>query len=330
MMMNSLKNPFNFPKGTVIKGKWNQKMYVLLKELGYGANGTVYLVQNENGYAALKMSKNSMSITSEVNVLKAFRRVQGSSLGPSLLDVDDWIIKGSAIPFYVMEYIQGPNLLDFIKQKGHSWIGVLLSQLLRDLESLHEQGWVFGDLKPENLIVAGPPYRIRCIDVGGATIQGRAIKEFTEFFDRGYWGMGNRRAEPSYDLFSVAMIALNLAYLKKFEKRVNGQAEIVQMMTKRPELQLMKPVLLKAVNGHYSSAKEMRKELLSALSSPANQKKSEKNGHLSNSAAKAAAKPLPSRKSIHKKKKNRKLLETFLIIVSLSFLYLVYLFFQLI
>lgn len=74
MMMNSLKNPFNFPKGTVIKGKWNQKMYVLLKELGYGANGTVYLVQNENGYAALKMSKNSMSITSEVNVLKAFQK----------------------------------------------------------------------------------------------------------------------------------------------------------------------------------------------------------------------------------------------------------------
>ena len=31
-----------------------------------------------------------MSITSEVNVLKSFAKVQGSTLGPSLLDVDDW------------------------------------------------------------------------------------------------------------------------------------------------------------------------------------------------------------------------------------------------
>jgi serine/threonine-protein kinase len=327
--MNSLKNPFNFPKGTVIKGKWNQKMYVLLKELGYGANGTVYLVQNENGYAALKMSKNNMSITSEVNVLKAFRKVQGSSLGPSLLDVDDWFIQGSAIPFYVMEYIQGPNLLHFIKQKGPSWIGVMLSQLLRDLALLHEQGWVFGDLKPENLIVAGPPYRIRCIDVGGATIQGRAIKEFTEFFDRGYWGMGTRKAEPSYDLFSVAMIAVNLAYLKKFEKRVNGRAEIVQMIKKKQELTLMKPVLLKAINGGYFSAGAMRKELLMALSSADVPKKPERNGYPTGTGRKDLKKPLPSRKAIHKKKKNRRLLETLWIIVCLSFLYFVYLFIQL-
>ena len=30
-------------------------------------------------------------------------------------------------------------------------------QFLNDLDNLHENGWVFGDLKPENLIVTGPP-----------------------------------------------------------------------------------------------------------------------------------------------------------------------------
>ena len=45
--------------------------------------------------------------------------------------------------------------LSFIQQKGKSWTTVLFLQLLNDLETLHQNGWVFGDLKPENLIVTG-------------------------------------------------------------------------------------------------------------------------------------------------------------------------------
>ena len=39
---------------------------------------------------------------------------------------------------------------------------------------------------------------------------GSSIKEFTEFYDRGYWGLGSRKAEPSYDLFAVAMIMIQM------------------------------------------------------------------------------------------------------------------------
>lgn len=80
-----------------------------------------------------------------------------------------------------MEYIAGTDLLTFIKQNGTTWLPVLISQLLTDLDYLHKNGWVFGDLKPENLLVTKSPVKIRCIDVGGTTMQGRAIKEFTEF-----------------------------------------------------------------------------------------------------------------------------------------------------
>ena len=67
--------------------------YTIIKELGYGANGIVYLAKCNHDQVALKMSDNGMSITSEVNVLKSFAKVQGSALGPSLLDVDDWQCK---------------------------------------------------------------------------------------------------------------------------------------------------------------------------------------------------------------------------------------------
>ena len=48
------------------------------------------------------MSDNGTSITSEVNVLKSFAKVQGSALGPSLLDVDDWELTRWAIFHFML------------------------------------------------------------------------------------------------------------------------------------------------------------------------------------------------------------------------------------
>ncbi|WML60851.1 protein kinase [Neobacillus sp. PS2-9] len=265
MMNHTLKNQCKVSPGTVISGKWHSNNYTIIKELGFGANGVVYLAKHKNTQVALKMSDNGMSITSEVNVLKSFAKVQGSTLGPSLLDVDDWQSPRARISFYVMEYIQGPDLLTFIREKGKSWSTVLFIQLLKDLDTLHENGWVFGDLKPENLIVTGPPPKIRCIDVGGTTIQGRSIKEFTEFYDRGYWGLGSRKAEPSYDLFAVAMIMINTAYPKRFNKTTGGIQQLKDAIRQKPELTKYEKIILRALQGQYSNAKEMREDLLDRM-----------------------------------------------------------------
>ncbi|RHW31819.1 protein kinase family protein [Neobacillus notoginsengisoli] len=262
-MMHPSKNQCNFKPGTVIEGKWHGHRYVLLKELGKGANGTVYLVKRGNFNVALKISTNSMSVTSEANVLKSFAKVQGPFLGPSLLDVDDWITKDGRYSFYVMEYIKGSGLQEFLGAKGKDWIQPLFLQLLHDLGELHRNGWIFGDLKPENLIVAGPPTRIRCIDVGGTTIEGRSIKEFTEFFDRGYWGLGSRKAEPSYDLFAVAMVMISTSYPGRFQKQEGGLTQLLGAISTKEALRDYKPVLTKALQGKYTAAIEMRNDLLS-------------------------------------------------------------------
>ncbi|MBT2735276.1 serine/threonine-protein kinase [Bacillus sp. ISL-7] len=266
MMNHTLKSQCKVSQGTIISGKWHLKKYKIIKELGFGANGVVYLAEHNSTQVALKMSDNGMSITSEVNVLKSLAKVQGPpTLGPSLLDVDDWQSNNGRISFYVMEYIQGPDFLTFLQQKGKSWTSVLFLQLLNDLDKLHENGWVFGDLKPENLIVTGPPPKIRCIDVGGTTIQGRAIKEFTEFYDRGYWGLGSRKAEPSYDLFAVAMIMINTAYPKRLTKTSGGISQLRDAIRQKPELLAWEKVILRALQGHYSGAKQMRADLLDLM-----------------------------------------------------------------
>lgn len=331
MMNHTLKNQCKVSPGTVITGKWHSNQYTILKELGYGANGVVYLVKHKSTQVALKMSDNGMSITSEVNVLKSFAKVQGSALGPSLLDVDDWQRNHGQISFYVMEYIQGPNLLSFIQQKGKSWTIVLFLQLLNDLDKLHETGWVFGDLKPENLIVTGPPPKIRCIDVGGTTIQGRAIKEFTEFYDRGYWGLGTRKAEPSYDLFAVAMIMINTAYPNRFNKTTGGISQLRDEIRKQPELLPLEKVILNSLQGHYTSAKQMRADLLDLMvdkkdfnQDPLIRAKGVQS--IAPNATNAGEPKAITRQRYRKKKKKSRWLETMLIGVAIVLIYMVYIF----
>src|SRR5699024_9965099 len=118
-----------------------------------------------------------------------------------------------------MEYIQGMGMHSFIRRYGNQWVGPFLLQLLNDLEALHQAGWVFGDLKLDNVLIDIKPPRVRLVDVGGTTQVGRSIKEYTEFYDRGYWELGSRKAEPSYDLFAVVMIFIHVFYPNRFEKR---------------------------------------------------------------------------------------------------------------
>ncbi|MFD1362564.1 protein kinase domain-containing protein [Lentibacillus salinarum] len=268
MKMNQAwkKQGISIRPGTVITGKWHQHRYVIRRKLGHGAVGTVYLCERNGHYAALKVSENATSMTMEVNVLKSLDKVQGSRLGPSLLDVDDWeVSQHRKYSFYVMEFLQGGSLSRFIGRHGHEWVGILMLQLLDDLEQLHRAGWVFGDFKPDNLIVISQPPKVRWIDVGGTTQIGRSIKEYTEFYDRGYWGLGSRRAEPGYDLFALVMVFLNIYYPKRFEKGSNPKATLMKKLHDVRQLRVYQDTLKKALLGHYRTSADMRQDVVNAI-----------------------------------------------------------------
>lgn len=255
-----------FRPGTIIIGKWNGNKYKVKRKIGAGMIGTVYLCEMNKRSVALKISKQAMSLTAEVNVLKSLNKVQDKRLGPFLLDVDDYeTIDGENYSFYVMEYIRGTSLESFVRQNGFEWIGVFLVQILEQLEELHKEGWVFGDLKNDNLLVAANPPMVRFIDVGGTTKIGRSIKEYSEFYDRAYWYLGSREAEPSYDLFALVMVVLTIFYPKQFKRTKNSRELLYRKISTVPELRHFRPILLKAIDGKYARANEMKEELLQRL-----------------------------------------------------------------
>ncbi|AUJ24445.1 MULTISPECIES: protein kinase domain-containing protein [Virgibacillus] len=252
--------------GIKLRGKWHGKTYLIQRKLGAGAIGVVYLCVSNGKQAALKISDKRSSMTVEVNVLRSLAKVQGNRLGPSLLDVDDWASpQGICYSFYVMEYLHGEPLISYVQRRGQAWIGVFMLQLLDALQELHQSGWVFGDLKADNLLVVSSPPKVRWVDVGGTTQIGRSIKEYTEFYDRGYWGLGTRKAEASYDLFAFTMVFLHVYYPNQFAKESSPQKQLFRKIDSVKELAPYRMVLKKALVGNYHTSKQMKNDLLKII-----------------------------------------------------------------
>ena len=206
----------NLKVGSILVGKWNHKHYKILSKLGEGGIGKVYQVQElESGnIAALKISCDIQSITKEYEKLQYFLELK---ITPHVGDLDDWENDGEKAHFFLMEYIQGCDLKEYIRCRVISQqtaIGIILI-IGNVFRQFHQKGYVFGDLKLENLMIDEARGFIRIIDLGGVTALGKGIKEFTPLYDRASWNMGIRRAEEGYDLFSLNML---LAFLLLGEK----------------------------------------------------------------------------------------------------------------
>jgi len=194
--------------GQSFTGRWNRGFYTIERLLGAGANGLVYLARRGGRVCALKFGREALDLQAEISALKALGRHEPELRG-YLLEADDAPIGGREVPFYAMRYVQGVQIGAFLEERGTDWFSPLALQLLGKLQAIHRSGYVFGDLKRDNVLVTRSG-TVELIDYGGVTRQGRSIRQFTELYDRGYWNAGDRKAEPSYDLFSFAVLCLQL------------------------------------------------------------------------------------------------------------------------
>lgn len=256
-----MKKRYEAVPGDVIKGKWTGHMWRVEREIGRGANGTVYLVTGAIGQAALKFA-DSASVASETNTLKSLERVRGASPGPFFIEADDAEDEHHIYPFYIMEYIYGPMLHIFMRNRKKEWAFIVLIRLLDFLKPLHESSKIMGDLKPENFIVADSNHTIRAVDMGGITKQGRAVKEYTALYDRAAWQAGTRKAEPSYDLFAVAVLAVALVEKERTQEALGNIKQLMAVIDSSSVLCRAAPVLKKALSSQYTDAQTMKRELL--------------------------------------------------------------------
>lgn len=197
----------SLPVGGTVEGKWTKQVFLVERLLGQGANGSVYLVRTKRGLAAMKVCSRAEDIALEWGLLQD---LQSESVFPKPMLIDD-ANKYNDLYFYVMEWIEGETLRDGLKRCDVTKFHLIATQILKGLSTLHAAGKAFCDVKPENILIsttAAHSIEARFVDVGGVTLIGRAVRQYTPYFDRGFWGLGTRQADPAYDVCGLALALL--------------------------------------------------------------------------------------------------------------------------
>jgi WD40 repeat protein/serine/threonine protein kinase len=179
--------------------------YDILKELGRGGNGVVYLARQRslNRLVAIKMITPERSLTSaQVSRIRAeaelIARLQHSNI-VSIYRVG--LHEGK--PYLVLEYVSGGSLAD--RLAGKPWpaadASALVETLARTLAVVHERGIVHRDLKPGNVLLTDPsPQPPPRSGEGEKGVAGSALSAS----ERGAGGEGLRGTIPKIADFGLA------------------------------------------------------------------------------------------------------------------------------
>ncbi|HKP59993.1 MAG TPA: protein kinase, partial [Polyangiales bacterium] len=142
--------------------------YVLLRELGAGGMGSVYLAQDrQTGESVALKTLTRVDAKSVLRFKREFRSLAHIQ-HPNLVRLYDMERERDGMWFLTMEYVPGCDLIDHLRPEG----GVVDSgrvldcfrQLARGVNALHAAGMLHRDLKPSNVLVAEG--RVLVLDFG--------------------------------------------------------------------------------------------------------------------------------------------------------------------
>ncbi|HWI55561.1 MAG TPA: AarF/UbiB family protein [Desulfobacteria bacterium] len=245
----------------VISGQWERNSYKVLKLLGSGGNGAVYLVEDGAGLLkALKFSMDLFGLNSEYRVLVFLRscsELQSLNAIPAVFEIDDCQINSKTYYFIVMEYCQGENLRNFRGRLGIKDAALVARKVAVFLECLHRTGFVFGDLKPGNIIFNFKTEQIYIIDYGSVTVKGGKLRQFTPSYDRATWQAGARVADESYDMFSLGMLLVVLVSGNVRRGRYKHPDKVIEEISGRIPNSAVREVVRKALSQNALTCKDI-------------------------------------------------------------------------
>ena len=179
-----------------LKGK-----YEVLAELGQGGMGKVYKVKHR-----------SLDVVRVIKVMRAGlandekQRIRFTQEARKLCRLDhpniarlwDFEVNEAGTMFMVIEYIDGQDLANYLREQGPPELGLALDiacQSLEALDCLHKEGWIHRDISPDNIMLAAEEdgsCRVKLIDLGIA----KDIKDAGGLTQRGHFIGKIRYASP--------------------------------------------------------------------------------------------------------------------------------------
>jgi serine/threonine-protein kinase len=235
--------------------------YGIIRELGRGAMGVVYLaVDSQGSLAALKMIT-AAGIATRSQVARFLREaaILGQLWHPHIVAFRD-MGENKLQVYFAMEYVRGSDAGRLVKTQGPMTVpraAGLICQLLDALAYAHGRGFVHRDIKPSNMLVttdASGNEMVKLADFGLARVyQDSALSGLTMTGDVGGTTafmppeqiINFRDAKPEADQYSAAATLYQLLtgrYVhdlpREFEKQllVILEKDPVPIQKRRPDI----------------------------------------------------------------------------------------------
>ncbi len=170
--------------------------YKIMNEIGRGGMARVYLAHDNKFDTQVAIKILNKELAQNTNIRKrllAEARNMFRMSHPNIIKVTDLIEDGDTVAF-VMEYIEGETLKDYLERKGRlndKEIKSIFTQMLEAVGYVHEQKLVHRDIKPSNFMIT-PNGKVKLMDFGIAKNTDSSSAEYTQT------GTGVQMGTPMY------------------------------------------------------------------------------------------------------------------------------------
>lgn len=146
--------------------------YKIVKEIGHGGMGVVYLAIREDDFrkrVALKLVKRGLDSKEVVRRFKNERQILASLHHPNIAQLLDGGTTEDETPYFVMEYVEGLPLLDYCNEHQLSTDERLdiFKTICSAVQHAHQNLVIHRDLKPSNILVTHEG-EVKLLDFGVA------------------------------------------------------------------------------------------------------------------------------------------------------------------
>ena len=192
--------------------------YEILKELGRGGMGAVYLAKRARDGATVALKVLLAKVAVNDAMRESFLReleVTRTLVHPNIVAIVDPGASGAVFHF-AMEVCQGGNLASLAERNGGRLPPEaacrLVLQATRGLAYAHESGFVHRDVKPQNILLTGPEDGAKLADFGLAkNFENAGLSGFTKTGDMGGTPLympceqltNYKRVKPATDVWSM-------------------------------------------------------------------------------------------------------------------------------
>ncbi|HEU0185639.1 MAG TPA: protein kinase, partial [Blastocatellia bacterium] len=219
--MISSNQQFSPAPGGKLKGR-----YLIERELGRGGVGVVFLARDERLHGMPVVIKFLLDAAEQNKWLTGKFSQEAEALTrinhPGVVRVIDRDNSEDGRPFFVMEFIKGRSLREFINQgpMDLAYVARFARQTGSALHAAHQQGVFHRDLKPENVMLeqlSGGDEQVKLIDFGIAKVINPQAGNETEVAivagSRQYIApeqLLSQTASPATDIYALAIIVYEM------------------------------------------------------------------------------------------------------------------------